>query len=97
MSDLRCLKFRIKIPVKEMSSFSRKQNEERKIAGLVTEISPPDTGSEGCVQEETFMCQNNCTHNLSFAQKPFEVVLLDVHQAADIRDIKATVLHVVGL
>lgn len=37
------------------------------------------------------------THNLSFTQKPFEVVFLDVHQAGDVRDIKLVVLHVLGL
>lgn len=37
------------------------------------------------------------THYLSFTQKPFEVVFLDVHHAGDVRDIKVVVLHVVGL
>ena len=37
------------------------------------------------------------THNLSFTQKPLEVVFLDVHQAGDVGDIKAVVLHMLGL
>lgn len=37
------------------------------------------------------------THNLSFTQKPFEVVFLDVHEAGDVWDVKAVVLHVLCL
>lgn len=37
------------------------------------------------------------THNVSFIQKPLEVVFLDVHQAGDVGDVEAVVLHVVGL
>lgn len=37
------------------------------------------------------------THNLCFTQKPFEVVFLDIHQAGDVWDVEAVVLHVVGL
>lgn len=41
--------------------------------------------------------ENVSTHNVSFTQKPFEVVFLDVHQVGDVRDIKAVVLHMAGL
>lgn len=36
------------------------------------------------------------THNISFAQKPFEVVFLDVHQGGDIRDVEVVVFHMMG-
>lgn len=36
------------------------------------------------------------THNISFAQKPFEVVFLDVHQGGDIRDVEVVVFHTMG-
>lgn len=44
----------------------------------------------------TILSENISTHNLCFTQKPFEVVFLNVHQAADVRDIKVTVLHMLG-
>lgn len=44
-----------------------------------------------------YICADGHTHNLSFIQKPLEVVFLDVHQAGDVGDVEAVVLHVVGL
>lgn len=47
------------------------------------------------MKNNRYICAN--THNLSFVQKPLEVVFLDVHQVGDVRDVEAVVLHVVGL
>lgn len=37
------------------------------------------------------------THNLSFTQKPLEVVFLDVHQRGDVRDVEAAVFYMTCL
>lgn len=46
-------------------------------------------------RQDTFA--DSQTHNLNLIYKPLEVVFLDVHQAGDVGDVEAVVLHVVGL